>query len=75
MKAGEIIESHLKSIGADGLCNRDMACGCGIGDLAPCECLNLEFCEPAKFIKPKKGDPEWWDEWPEGYYQAIEVPK
>lgn len=23
-------------------------CGCGINDLAPCEAINLDDCEPAK---------------------------
>ena len=67
-----ILEKALKDLGADGLCNSNGACGCGVDELAPCECLNLE-CIAAKWISPKEGDPEYWDEYPEGYYKAIGV--
>ena len=63
----------LQSVGADGLCNGDGQCGCDLDDLAPCECLNLEHCQAAKFIKPKSGDADYWDEWPDGYYKAVEA--
>jgi len=49
MTVREIIIQHLKSIGADGLAGYD--CGCGIDALAPCECLHIDECEPAHFIK------------------------
>lgn len=44
----EIIIDYLKEIGADGLCNQDWECGCGIDDgLFPCDTCNAE-CYPAK---------------------------
>ena len=49
----EIIYDYLKSIGADGLCNLDYECGCGLEDgLFPCESAIPE-CVPAKLIKCK----------------------
>jgi hypothetical protein len=71
MKVKDIIEEKLKALGADGLCNSDEQCGCGVCDLAPCECLNLDECVAAKFIKPKKEEVDYMEEWPEGYYMAI----
>lgn len=44
----EVIKDYLKKIGADGLCNPDADCGCDINDLAPCECIDLQNCVPAK---------------------------
>lgn len=32
----EMLEATLKQMGADGLCNPDLECGCVIGDLMPC---------------------------------------
>lgn len=32
----EMLEAALKPIGADGLCNPEIECGCIIGDLMPC---------------------------------------
>lgn len=46
MTVKDIIMAKLKEIGADGLCNRDMSCGCEIEDIPPCECPLME-CEPA----------------------------
>ena len=43
MNVKEIIEQYLKTNGFDGLCIDE--CGCGLGDLAPCD-LPLD-CVPA----------------------------
>ena len=44
----------LKEKGYTGLYNGEVCnegCGCGIDDLAPCECLNLDECKPAYKIE------------------------
>lgn len=47
MTVKDIIIVALKSIGADGLFNRDVGCGCNLDDL-PCEFeCNICDCEPA----------------------------
>lgn len=45
MTVKEIIIEKLKSMGADGLCCED--CGCGLDDLEPCSCINIDMCVPA----------------------------
>lgn len=71
--ARELLMDGLKAMGADGLCNRDGQCGCGICDLAPLgDCINIEMCEAAKFIKPISDEHEYWDEYPDGYYTPIQ---
>ena len=47
---GEITAEHLKANGYDGLCNDDAGCGCGLGDLAPCDCLSLDCVAAYKKI-------------------------
>ena len=42
MNVARIISEYLKTNGYDGLYNLDGGCACEIGDLAPCECLNLD---------------------------------
>ena len=63
----DIIRTVLVEMGADGLCNPDGECGCGIEDLAPCDCINLAVCVPAKWTIPKEDE-----EYRAGYYRAIE---
>lgn len=51
MNARNLLIEKLKEIGADGLYNGgygEDACGCGLDDLVPCDCLNLGECQPAK---------------------------
>lgn len=43
-----IIIKGLEELGAVGLCNPAEECGCDIDDLAPCDCVNVEECVPAK---------------------------
>ena len=44
----EVIVNYLKEIGADGLCNPEAECACDIDDLAPCDCIDLQDCVPAR---------------------------
>lgn len=67
-----LLDKILGDIGADGLCNPGSGCGCGAEDLAPCDCLNLYCCIPARWVKPKSDDSDYWAEYPDGYYKAIE---
>jgi hypothetical protein len=48
-----MLKTHLVELGADGLCSTyacDESCGCGVDDLAPCECISLNDCVAAKKI-------------------------
>jgi hypothetical protein len=47
-----IVVGYLKENGFDGLCGDE--CGCGIDDLAPCECDAIMECKPA-YKTPCKG--------------------
>lgn len=44
-----ILIDALKQLGADGLCNNDVECGCGLDDLVPC-CEDCTGCEPARQV-------------------------
>ena len=44
---GNTIEEWLARIGADGLCNPDLDCSCGDGDLMPCDGFQPS-CRPAQ---------------------------
>ena len=44
----KVIIDYLKEIGADGLCNPEAECACGIDNLAPCDCIDLQNCVPAR---------------------------
>ena len=48
MTIREIIVEALKRFGADGVCNPEFSCGCGLDDLSPCESDSILMCEPAK---------------------------
>ena len=54
----DLLRAALTEMGADGLCNPDHECGCGIEELSPCGCVNLSECVAAKYRA--------------GYYRAIE---
>ena len=43
----QVITEYIKSVGADGLCNPDLQCGCSIDDVCCCE-SNPSYCVPAK---------------------------
>jgi len=72
MNVHVLLQKALSGIGADGLCNPEEACGCGIDDLAPCENINLDECQAAKWTQPAKDDADYDDEFPEGYYKVME---
>ena len=67
----EVVIAALKRMRADGLCNPNLQCGCGIADISPADCLELDLCVAARFIKPERGDPRFWNEYPDGYYTPI----
>ena len=70
MKVREMIIKQLKELGADGLCCQ--GCGCGIDDLVPCDCLNLDRCQAAKWVEPKMSSRDFDYEFPDGYYKVME---
>ena len=72
MNAREMLIKQLQDLGADGLCNPEEGCGCGIDDLVLCDCLNVDDCEAARWVKPKSDDADYWDEFPDGYYRVME---
>jgi hypothetical protein len=46
MNAKDILKKALTDMGADGLWNGSLgeeACGCGIDDLDPCDCCNVNY--------------------------------
>jgi len=46
MTVGDIIKKYLDDNGFDGLVCSDGECGCLKDELAPCENVNLDSCEP-----------------------------
>ena len=48
MNVREILAAELKRLGADGLGNSEISCGCGIDDFSPCECDSILDCVPAR---------------------------
>lgn len=52
----DILTAHLRSLGAAGLCSAEFECGCGLGDLAPCETGCID-CKPARVgVATEDGD-------------------
>jgi hypothetical protein len=47
MNAKDLLIKALADMGADGLYNADLECGCGLDDLIPCDTCECEVCEPA----------------------------
>lgn len=50
MNVREIVEAHLRQVGAEGLCHELDECGCRMSGLAPCGELSSE-CVPAVRVK------------------------
>jgi len=44
----ELVYEQLLAIGAEGLCNPDLECGCSIDDLMPCGEPEIEYCVAAR---------------------------
>ena len=47
MNAKSLLKKALTDMGADGLCNAESDCGCGLDDFEPCLVCNLDECVPA----------------------------
>jgi len=47
----DILVAAIKAAGGDGLYNKNGACGCGVDDLAPCDCFKSN-CVIAKLKNP-----------------------
>jgi hypothetical protein len=62
MRVLDMIAIQLRQLGAEGLCNGE--CGCGLGDLAPCEDW-MGDCVPAIAVKA-------FDE--EGEFETTYIP-
>lgn len=60
--AQQILIEGLRAIGADGLCNADLECGCGLDDFIPCGEMNTSECVAARRMKnpPKAGYDEFY---------------
>ena len=71
MNAREMLIKQLQDLGADGLCNPEEGCGCGMDDLAPCGCLNLGECKAARWVQPARDSPDYDDRFPDGYYRVM----
>lgn len=56
MDCKEIVIEWLKQHGADGLCEPDTECGCGLEDFAPCGDGPYPHCKPAKAATLGDGD-------------------
>lgn len=70
MNVKEIVIEHLKSIGADGLISdpdfyvsEDGQCSCSIENLMDCDGYCVGQCKPAKKVKCKVCNKEFYVEW------------
>jgi len=74
MNVLEIVTEALKKMGADGLCNDEMECACGIGDLfwsaGSCQGVQSD-CRPAKRGTDEEAAEQDLDEI---YYPMEEAP-
>lgn len=61
----QVITEYLKAVGADGLCNTDLDCGCHIDGMCLCE-SNPSDCVPAKSHIVNNQDKE------KGYFESSE---
>jgi hypothetical protein len=50
MTVREIVIEKLKALGAEGLCNDDLECGCEIEDLCPCDSRVPMGCGPGRKV-------------------------
>ena len=74
--AREILIKGLQAMGADGLVNPDLECGCHLDDLAPAGvgCMDIQECRAARWIAPDSpdADQEMLEDFPEGYFTLME---
>jgi hypothetical protein len=66
-----MLQKALTEMGAQGLCNPDIECGCDLDDLAPCDSLNLQECKAAKKVLSEP-DSEEMANYGLEYYQVVE---
>ena len=52
----DVLLNILASMGADGLVNPELECGCSIFDFEPCGECNLSECLPARKKKDENGE-------------------
>lgn len=57
--AREILIKGLQAMGADGLVNGEIECGCGIDDLAPC-CACLDGLTECRAAVRDRGDGQYY---------------
>lgn len=48
MNIRQLLDKALRDLGADGLVNLDIECGCGLDELVLCDYLDLDECVLAK---------------------------
>ena len=54
--AKDVLINSLTVLGADGLMNPELECGCSIFDFEPCESCSLSKCVPARMKKEETGE-------------------
>ena len=54
----QIIKEYLRENGFVGLVNVEMPCGCEKEGLCPCDCIDIDNCQPARLrcFDPRCGD-------------------
>jgi hypothetical protein len=65
-----LLQAAIKAAGGNSLCNPDLACGCDLGDLAPCDSIDLDACQVA-IHKTSEPDSEEMANYGLEYYQVI----
>jgi len=59
MNLEDLMKKHCKAIGADGLCNPDMECGCTLEDFMPCGEPDQRECIPACRVETPNSNVDW----------------
>jgi hypothetical protein len=68
--ARALLQSAIQAAGGNALCNPDLACGCDLGDLAPCDSIDLDACQVAMKMKSEP-DSEEMANYGLEYYQVV----
>lgn len=55
MTVKDMVAEWLRANHYDGLCNPSGECGCGLGDLMPCQCVNERECMCAYSVPAPDG--------------------
>jgi hypothetical protein len=48
--AYDLLAEQLRDMGASGLANKQLECGCSVQDMHMCDTISLKDCVPAKMI-------------------------